>query len=141
MRCKIFEDREGWNGENVFLFHQPHGLFAELVGVIDGSDSGLRSEKCSGLSGGMHGDASAQPRRFFDSGFELRLGVLVRSCEFSIVQRVGSGLINLDEVRAFLELLPHHCYEFVGVVGIICVGQDVLLRVVADAHLHGHRGC
>ncbi len=60
-----------------FLLHQAHGLVAELVGVIDGRDAGLRGVERAGLAGGMHGDAVADARGFFHRGFELRLGVLV----------------------------------------------------------------
>ena len=46
--------------------------------------------------------------------------------------RVAAGLVDLDEVGAFLELLADHGDEFVGVVGVGGVGENVLLGIVAD---------
>ena len=46
-----------------------------------------------------------------------------------------AGLVDLDEVRAFFELLANHGDQFVRAVGIGCVRQYVLLGVVADGIL------
>ena len=62
----------------------------------------------------------------------MRLGVLIGSNKFSIVDGVGSGLVDLDEVRAFFKLLAHHRNQFVGIIGVVCVGQNALRRVVTD---------
>ena len=68
---EIFEDGEGGDGEDLLLFHQAHGLVAELVGVIDGGHAGLRGVERAGFSGGMNGDALADARGFFDGGVQL----------------------------------------------------------------------
>ena len=120
---EVFEDGEGGDGENLFLPHQPHGLVAQLIGVIDGNDTRLRGIERSRLSRGVNGDVLAESRGFFDGGFQLRLRVLIRSGEFPVFHRVCAGLVNLDEVRAFFELLAHHSDEFVGVVGVVRVGE------------------
>ena len=44
----------------------------------------------------------------------------------------GTGLVNLDEVRTFFELFTDYGDEFGGIVRVSSVGQDVLLRIVAD---------
>ena len=125
-----------------FLFHEAHGLVAELIGVIDRDNAGLRRIECSGLSGGVNRDMFAEARRFFDRGFELRLRCTGKECEsLSVSDRVGAGLIDLDEVRAFLELLAHDGHEFVGAVGVVGVGEYVLLRGCSRWRLRVRRGC
>ena len=42
------------------------------------------------------------------------------------------GFVDLDEVRAFLELLADHGDEFGGVVGVRRVRENALLGIVAD---------
>src|SRR5690349_24430646 len=59
---KIFEDGECGHGEDVFLLHQPHRLFAQLVGVIDRSHARLSRIERSRFSGCMHGNMPAQSR-------------------------------------------------------------------------------
>src|SRR5207302_6015530 len=105
---------------------------AQLVGVVDGSDSGLGGVESARLASGVHGDVFAEAGGLFDGGGEFGLGVLVDGVEFSIANGVGAGFINLDEVGAFLELLADGGDEFVGVVGVGGVGQDVLLGVVVE---------
>src|SRR5207302_4848260 len=39
---KIFEDGECGHGKDLLLLHQPHRLFAQLIGVIDRSHESLR---------------------------------------------------------------------------------------------------
>src|SRR5579862_3594088 len=95
---KIFEDGEGWHGKNLLVFHEPHGLIAQLVGMVYRSHSCLRGEKRPRLSSGMHCDAPSQACCFFDGGFQLRLGVLIRSREFSVSNGILPSLINFDEV-------------------------------------------
>ena len=52
--------------EMPFGLHEPHGLIAQLRGMVDGGDAGLRGVERSGLAHRMHGDAacpSARPHR------------------------------------------------------------------------------
>src|ERR1700680_3936686 len=81
---KIFKDGESRHRENLLFLHQPHGLVAQLVGMVDQSHSRLCSEKRPWLSRGMHGYAPTHARRLFYGGFQLRLGVLIRRREFSL---------------------------------------------------------
>ena len=67
-----------------------------------------------------------------DCGGEFVFGVLVGRGEFSVREGVCAGFVNFDEVRAFFELLADYGDEFGGIVGVGGVGEDVLLRVVAD---------
>ena len=55
-----------------FLFHEPHGLIAELVGVVDRNDSCLRGKERAGLSSGVDRDASADARSLFHRRLQLR---------------------------------------------------------------------
>jgi hypothetical protein len=86
---EVFEDGEGGHGEDLFLAHQPHGLVAELVGVIDGSHSGARGVERARLSGGVHGHALAHARGLFHGGAQFGFGVLIRRGEFAVAQRRG----------------------------------------------------
>ena len=63
MLCKVFEDGECGHGEDLLFLHQPHGLVAELIGVVDGNDAGLRRKKGSGLSSGVDRDVSVRVAR------------------------------------------------------------------------------
>jgi len=47
---KVVEDGEGWYRGNLLLAHQAHGFVAELCGVLDGSDAGLRCEERARLA-------------------------------------------------------------------------------------------
>ncbi len=132
---KVFEDGESRHREDLLFLHQAHGLVAQLIGMVNGNHSRLRGVERSRLAGGMHRDAFAHTRRFFDCCFQLRFGVLIHGREFSIPNRICPSLINLDKVGALFELLAHHCDQFVRAVGIVRVGQNMLLRVVAESVL------
>ncbi len=80
----------------------------------------------------MYRHVPAHPCGFVHRSFQLRLRVLIWGREFSIPQRIRPSLIDLDEVGAFLELLPDHRNQFVRAVSVIRVGKDVLLGVIAD---------
>src|SRR5208282_3739278 len=123
---------EGGHGVDLLFAHDAHGLRAELVGVIDGDDTGLDRVESSGLAGAMDAHALAHARRLLDGGFELGLGVLVGCGEFAIGHAVGAGLINLDKVRALFELLPYHGDQFAGIVGVGGIGGDVLGGIEVD---------
>jgi hypothetical protein len=74
---EVVEDGEGGDGGDVLLAHQAHGFVAELRGVVDGGNAGLRGVERAGLAHGVDGDARAQAAGFFDGGCQLRLSVLV----------------------------------------------------------------
>ena len=78
MGGEILEDRKRRNGENLLLAHQAHGFVAELIGMIDGSDTGARGVSGARLAGGVHGHVLADSRRLRHRGFQLNFGVLVR---------------------------------------------------------------
>ena len=89
MGGEVLGDGKGGHGVNLLLAHDAHGLGAELVGVIDGGDTGLGRVESSGLAGAMDAHALAHARRFLDGGFELGLGVLVGRGEFAIGEAVA----------------------------------------------------
>jgi len=121
---EVLGNGEGGDGVDLFVMHEAHGFRAELVGVVDGSDSGLGGVESAGLSGGVDSDAGAATGGLGDGGFEFGAGVLVGSGEGAVDEAVGSGLVDLDEVSAFLELLADDGDEFGGVVGVGGVGGD-----------------
>src|ERR1035441_8298573 len=129
---EVLGDGEGGHGVDLLFAHDAHGLRAELVGVIDGGDTGQDRVKSSGFAGAMNAHTLAHTRRFLDGGLKLGLGVLVGRGEFAIGQAVAAGLINLDEVRALLELLPYHGDEFAGIVSVGGIGGDVLGGIEVD---------
>jgi hypothetical protein len=91
-----------WARRRLFFTHDPHGLVAELVGVVNGNDTGLRCIECAGFASGMDRNALAGTRGFIDSGFEFGLGVLVNGGESAVANRIWAGLIDLDEIGALL---------------------------------------
>ena len=132
MLGEIFGDDEGGNGENLFFLHEAHGFVAELIGVVDGSNAGLRGVKCAGFSGGVDGNAASGARGFLNGGSELRFGVLEGRGELAVLDGVGAGFVNFDEVGTFFGLLAKDSDEFVGGVGVIGVGENVLGGIEAD---------
>src|SRR5947209_14256813 len=70
--------------------------------------------------------------RFVHRGAEFRLGVLVRRGKLSVVERVGSGFVNFDEIRAVLELLAYDFDQLISPISVGGVGKNMLIRVVAD---------
>ena len=129
---EVFGDRERGNGEDFFFAHQAHGLVAELIGVIDGFDSGAGGVERAGFSGSVDRDPIAGARGFVDRGGELLLGILVRRDELTVDGGVRAGFVNFDEVGAFLELFADDGDEFGDVVGVGGVGQHALLGIEAD---------
>ena len=129
---EIFEDGESGHGEDLLLAHDAHGFVAELVGVVDGGDAGACGIERAGLSGGVDRDALADARGFVDAAVEFGFGVLIGRGKFAIDDGVRAGFVDLDEVRAFFELLADHGDEFGGVVGVRGIGENVLRGIVAD---------
>jgi hypothetical protein len=118
MRGKILGNREGRHRKNFLLVHEPHGFIAQPVRVIDRNYTGVRGVQRAWLAGRMHGYAPAGARRFFDCRTQFRFGVLIGSRKFSIAQRVLASLIDLDEIRAFFELLANDRYQLLYAVGV-----------------------
>ena len=102
---EIFEDGEGGHGENLLFAHQAHGLIAQLIGMVDRCDSRLRRIQRAWFAGGMHRDALARARGFLHRGRQFRFGVLIRRGKLAVAHGIRAGLVNLDEVRALLDLL------------------------------------
>ena len=126
---EIFGDRKGGNGEDLLLLHEAHGFVAQLVGMIDGDDAGLHGVEGARLTGGMDGDVLANTSGFLNGGGELCLGILIRSRKVAIADRVAAGLVDLDEVGAFFELLANDGDKLFGGVGVSGVREDVLLGI------------
>ena len=59
MLGKVFEDSESRHGEDLFFAHEPHGLVAELIGVIDGGHASLRRIERARFARGVDGNALA----------------------------------------------------------------------------------
>jgi hypothetical protein len=112
--------------------HQPHGFIAELIGVIDGSYTGLRGVKGARLARGVNGDALSDARSFSDGSAEFGLGVLIGCRELPVLKTVFAGFVDLDEIGALFDLLANRGYEFGGTIGIRRVRENMLLRVVAE---------
>ena len=129
---EVFADGEGGHGEDPFLFHEAHGFIAELIGVINGEDTRLGGVESTGFSGGVDGDVFPSAGGFLDGRGKFGLGVLVGGGETALADGVGAGLIDFDEVRAFLELLANDGDELPGRIGIGGVGEDVLLGIIVN---------
>src|SRR5580692_5968929 len=83
----------------------------------------------------MHGDASLQALRFRDGLRQLRLSVLEDAVKLAVFDEVAAGFVDLDEVRAVLDLLANDGYQFIASVGVGGVGEHVLLGVVVEGVL------
>ena len=72
--------------------------------------------------------ATLPPNRagLFDRRFELGERVLIRRMQHAVAHRIRTGLVDLDEVRALLMLLPDRRHEFIRGVGIGRVRQNLL---------------
>ncbi len=81
---EVFGNGESRHGEDLFLAHQPHGLVAQLIGVIDGDHAGPRGIERARLAGGMHRNPLADARRLLNRGAKLGFGVLVRRRELAV---------------------------------------------------------
>ena len=101
MRGEIFEDGKRGHREDLFFAHQAHGFVAELQGVIDGGDSGLRSVERARFAHGVNGDATSCARSFVNCGDEFFFSVLIGREKAAVDDLVGAGFINFDEVGAF----------------------------------------
>ena len=64
---EVLEYGEGGNGVDALGFHEAHGLIAQLRGMVDGGDAGLRRVEGSGLAHRMHGDTAAPARGLLDT--------------------------------------------------------------------------
>ena len=80
----------------------------------------------------MHSNVFAQPSSFVDRGAEFSFAVLVWGRELAVMERVSSSFVDLNEVRALLELLAHNCDELISAIGISRIRKNMLLGVVAD---------
>ncbi len=119
---RVFGDGKSWDGRNLLFAHQPHGFVAELVGVIDRSHTRLRGIQRSGFTDGVHGNLSPLARGLAHGRLKLGFRILIRRMELAVAHRVRPGLIDLDEVRAFLELAAHDGDEFVRVIRVVGIG-------------------
>ena len=129
---EVVEDGEGGDGGDLFFAHEAHGLVAELRGVVDGGDAGLRGVERAGLAHGVDADGDAEAMSFSNGGGELLRSVLVGRVEDAVNHLVGAGLVDLDEAGALLVLLADDFDELLGGVGVVGVGEDVLCGVEAD---------
>jgi hypothetical protein len=73
--------------------------------MIDGDNSGLGRIKRARLSRGMDGDVPAATRGLFDRCLQFGFRVLVGCLERTIPDLVRTGLIDLDEIGSFFDLL------------------------------------
>src|SRR5260370_14800015 len=85
------------------------------------------------MAGGVGGGALAHAVCRVARRSQFSLGVLIRSREAAIVNRIRASLVDLDEISALLELLTDYLDQLLGIVGVIRVRQYVLRGVVADS--------
>src|ERR1700683_3483516 len=86
LRCvrmfrEIFENGKSWNSEYLLFPHDPHGLVAQLVGMVDRNDPSLRRIKRARFAGRMNGDVLTRARGFVDRDLKFSLCVLVNRGE------------------------------------------------------------
>src|SRR5579872_1166025 len=93
---EVFEDSKSWHGEDLLFAHEPHGLVAKLVGVIDGGHASLRRIERPRFSGSVNRNPFTGAGRFVDSGSEFGFCVLINRSEAAIANRVRAGFVNLD---------------------------------------------
>ena len=129
LSSEIFGNGESGHSENLFLLHEAHGFVAELIGVIDRDDACLRGVKSARFAGSVDSDVFAGASSFGNGGGKFGFGVLKRSGEAAVANGVGAGLVNFDEVGAFLELLADDGDELVCRVSVGGVGEDALLGI------------
>src|SRR5579859_1199517 len=79
----------------------------------------------------MYGNTLANSLCFRDSSRQFALRVLIDGGKLAVAYRIWAGFINLDEIRAFLKLLANDGDEFLRVVRIGGVREDVLCRIEA----------
>ena len=123
---EIFGNCERWDGGNVFLTHDAHGVIAEVIGVVDGFDPGFGGITRAGFASGVNGDALADAGGFFDGGAELGFGELVGGDEMAVDERVAARLVHFDEIGAFFDLFADGGDDFVGIIRVIGIGENVL---------------
>ncbi len=100
--------------------------------MIDRSHARLHRIQRPRLSGAMDAYARPHSRRLFHRNLKLRLRVLIRSNKLPIDLAVLAGLINLDEVRALLQLLANYIHQLGSVIRIIGIARNMRRRVVLD---------
>ncbi len=81
MLSEILADGESRDGEDALGAHQPHGFETELIGMVDGSNAGLRGEQCARFTRRMHSDAFADAGSLLHGGAEFRFRELIRRRE------------------------------------------------------------
>ena len=118
-------------GEDALLAHQAHGFIDELDSVVDRDDACLSCVRRAGFAGRVHGDVFAHASGLANRGVQLGFGVLIRSRELAIDERVTAGLIHFGEIGAQLILLAHHVHDLQRVVGVVGVGENVLRGIEA----------
>ena len=75
----------------------------------------------------------AHARASCTAAAEFGFGVLIRRGEVAVAHRIAAGLVDLDEVRAFLELLRgSRRTSSLGIVGVGGVGEHALFGIVVD---------
>ena len=72
---------------------------------------------------------TAESRSLINRRLELRGRILIRRMQHAIQHGVRPGFIHFNEVRSFLMLLPDRGNNFIRVVGIGRVGQDLLCGI------------
>jgi hypothetical protein len=77
----------------------------------------------------MHADDRAEASRLVDGRFELFVVILVGRREDAVAQLIVSGLVDLDEVRALLMLLPDHRDELGRRIGVVGIRQHPLCGI------------
>src|SRR5260370_20168280 len=97
---KILEDGEGGHRENLLFAHEPHGLSAQLVGMVDGCHSRLRSVERSRLTRAMYRNPLAQTRRLLDRGPELGFCVLINCLQSAPSNQFSPVLTNFDQIAS-----------------------------------------
>ena len=126
---EILEDGERGHGEDALLLHQAHGLVAQLRGVIEGGNAGLRGIERARLALIVDADVGADPLGLFHRRGQLRLGVLVRRVEFAVDHAIRPGFVDFEEIRALLVLFAHGFNDLFGIVGAVGIGEHVLFGV------------
>jgi hypothetical protein len=117
-----------------FLAHQPHGLVAELKRMINRCHARLRRVQRARFAGGMHGHKRLPSARLPPPPRQFGFAVLIRRGRTGRRASGRPGLVNLDEVRAFLECCSRITVtSSAALLAYVGVGQHMLRRIVADS--------
>jgi hypothetical protein len=80
----------------------------------------------------VNGYAFAQPGSFLHCSRHFGFGVLIRRCIDAIEQGIAASLVDFDEIRAFLELLPDYANQLRRAVGIGGIRKNALIGIVVN---------